>query len=104
MDSSVDATAWDASDTEPPELGKGRLLRLRGTIAPEMQIQRRNFVVGVFGLTLWTGCRLRSEGVQRTVQQLAPEFTLPDQGGAAVSLAQLRDASPAIIVFYRGFW
>lgn len=34
----------------------------------------------------------------------APDFTLPDQTGAAVSLAEVRAAGPVLLVFYRGHW
>jgi cytochrome oxidase Cu insertion factor (SCO1/SenC/PrrC family) len=34
----------------------------------------------------------------------APEFTLPDATGAAVSLADYRGKKPVILVFYRGYW
>lgn len=33
----------------------------------------------------------------------APEFTLPDEGGAPVVLASLH-SHPTLLVFYRGFW
>ncbi|HYV20026.1 MAG TPA: hypothetical protein VFC25_13465 [Verrucomicrobiae bacterium] len=42
------------------------------------------------------------------VGQLAPDFTLPDQDGRPVSLAQLLAApsasNGAMLVFYRGYW
>ena len=34
----------------------------------------------------------------------APDFSLEDQNGAAVSLASLTAKGPAVLVFYRGFW
>lgn len=44
--------------------------------------------------------------------QMAPDFTLPDQDGQPVSLAQLLQAAPdaarrangVVLVFYRGYW
>jgi hypothetical protein len=37
--------------------------------------------------------------------QKAPEFTLPDQDGKPVALADLLSGSKgAILIFYRGFW
>jgi peroxiredoxin Q/BCP len=38
------------------------------------------------------------------VGEPAPDFTLPDATGAAVSLASFRDRSPVVLVFYRGYW
>ena len=39
------------------------------------------------------------------VGQKAPEFTLPDQNGNAISLSDLRSGSRAVaLIFYRGFW
>lgn len=32
--------------------------------------------------------------------QLAPDFTLPSAGGAAVSLSELRGRSDVVLVFY----
>jgi hypothetical protein len=32
------------------------------------------------------------------------DFTLPDQDGHAVSLAELRERGPVLLVFYRGYW
>ncbi len=34
----------------------------------------------------------------------APDFTLPDQDGTPVSLADLLARGPVHLVFYRGFW
>ena len=34
----------------------------------------------------------------------APDFTLPDQLGRPVSTADLRDAGPYVVTFYRGGW
>ena len=36
--------------------------------------------------------------------EVAPEFTLEDQNGHKVALADARDKSPVVIVFYRGYW
>jgi peroxiredoxin Q/BCP len=37
------------------------------------------------------------------VGQSAPDFTLPDQNGKAVSLAAAQ-GHKAVLVFYRGYW
>ena len=33
-----------------------------------------------------------------------PDFTLPDAGGRAVTLADYRGQKPVVLVFYRGHW
>jgi len=38
------------------------------------------------------------------VGEPAPDFTLPDASGAAVSLASFRERAPVVLVFYRGYW
>jgi peroxiredoxin Q/BCP len=37
------------------------------------------------------------------VGAVAPDFSLPDQTGATVSLADFAER-PVVLVFYRGFW
>ena len=44
-----------------------------------------------------------STGAPR-IGQKAPEFTLPDQNGKAVALADLISKRGAVLIFYRGFW
>ena len=38
------------------------------------------------------------------VGQKAPEFSLPDQNGKQIALADLLSPNGAILIFYRGFW
>ena len=50
---------------------------------------------------------LRATGIETSSTQVgdaAPDVTLPDATGAAVSLATLWSRGPLIVVFYRGGW
>jgi peroxiredoxin len=50
---------------------------------------------------------LRRSGIaDRAVKvgQAAPDFTLKDEDGTSVSLAQTRERGPVIVTFYRGVW
>jgi cytochrome oxidase Cu insertion factor (SCO1/SenC/PrrC family) len=38
------------------------------------------------------------------VGQAAPDFTLEDSGGKAMSLSELRGKKSVVLVFYRGYW
>lgn len=67
-------------------------------------MQRRDFAVGVLGLTLAPGCRLTPTGTLAHQRDPAPAFALGDHRGQRISLAQLHATGPAIVVFYRGFW
>ena len=44
----------------------------------------------------------RTEPVK--VGETAPDFTLEDQNGQKVSLADLRGNAPTVLAFYRGNW
>jgi hypothetical protein len=48
--------------------------------------------------------RVPSSPVALRVGEPAPDFTLPDAAGAAVSLASFRGRTPVVLVFYRGYW
>ena len=48
--------------------------------------------------------RVPSSPVVLRVGEPAPDFTLPDAAGAAVSLASFRGRTPVVLVFYRGYW
>ncbi len=43
-------------------------------------------------------------GVKVAVGQPAPDFTLPDAGGQAVTLSSFRGQKAVVLVFYRGYW
>jgi cytochrome oxidase Cu insertion factor (SCO1/SenC/PrrC family) len=38
------------------------------------------------------------------VSEKAPEFSLPDQNGKQVALADLLSPNGAVLIFYRGYW
>lgn len=38
------------------------------------------------------------------VGEVAPDFTLEDQGGRKVTLSEARGKQPVVLVFYRGYW
>ena len=43
-------------------------------------------------------------GVKVAVGQPAPDFTLPDARGQAVTLSSFRGQKTVVLVFYRGYW
>jgi peroxiredoxin len=50
---------------------------------------------------------LRASGIMERVARVgapAPDFTLPNVAGQAVSLAALRARGPVVLSFYRGRW
>lgn len=56
---------------------------------------------GYFNFVL---ARVPPSAVALRVGERAPDFTLPDAAGAAVSLASFRGRTPVVLVFYRGYW
>jgi hypothetical protein len=56
---------------------------------------------GYFNLVL---ARVPNTPTALKVGEPAPDFTLPDAGGALVSLASFRERTPVVLVFYRGYW
>jgi cytochrome oxidase Cu insertion factor (SCO1/SenC/PrrC family) len=38
------------------------------------------------------------------VGEVAPDFTLQDQRGQKITLADARGKSPVVLLFYRGYW
>jgi hypothetical protein len=81
----------------------------RGKVVAPMALFAGLAVTGLFCWGLFYAARQipDSLGAPR-VGQLAPDFTLPDQDGRPVSLAQLLAAphasNGAMLVFYRGGW
>ncbi len=57
------------------------------------------------GLALLAGCSVGLREPETAAKlRRAPDFTLPDEQGRAVSLASLVKGGKAVIVFYRGHW
>lgn len=48
--------------------------------------------------------RLRTRTPPVATGVSAPDFSLKDQTGRAVTLASLTQNGPAVLVFYRGYW
>jgi hypothetical protein len=70
-----------------------------------MPLDRRSFTRAALAvLATGGGCLLRSRGTPAAHDAIAPEFSLPDQDGHTVALADLRAHGPVVVVFYRGHW
>jgi len=91
-----------------PELYRGRIL---GSILAVLSVAGISF----FSYGLFYAVRqLPSAEAAPRVGQKAPEFTLPDQNGKAVTLTELLTTAPrgragakangALLIFYRGHW
>ncbi len=52
---------------------------------------------------LWLS-RVPTRGVTVAVGQPAPDFTLPDAKGEAITLSAFRGQKTVVLVFYRGDW
>jgi uncharacterized membrane protein len=87
-----------------------------GLVLSLLAVRRRASIFSVTGLLLSAACAVLLSGyvfilseqlpeVERVVAlgAEAPAFTLIDDTGSAVSLADFRGA-PVVLVFYRGFW
>ena len=61
-------------------------------------------VLGLGGVFHFVLMRVPSTPSAFVVGQPAPDFTLPDSAGRAVSLADYRGRKPVVLVFYRGDW
>ena len=52
----------------------------------------------------FVGARVPSAPTALRVGERAPDFTLTDASGRAMSLADFRGQKPVVLVFYRGYW
>lgn len=59
------------------------------------------FALGLFAYIVFT--KLPPAALP-AIGAVAPDFTLPDQDGTPVCLAEVRSGGPVFLVFYRGFW
>jgi cytochrome oxidase Cu insertion factor (SCO1/SenC/PrrC family) len=60
-------------------------------------------VLAASAALLWQGYSLPKPQKEMALGQPAPAFTLPDQDGNPLSLADLRGA-PVVLIFYRAHW
>lgn len=84
-----------------PQLYRGRIF---GSIFAVVSF----CLFGLFAYEIFYGLRQlpASAGAPRVGEE-APNFTLPDQNGRAIALADLlsdRNAHGALLIFYRGHW
>jgi hypothetical protein len=56
------------------------------------------------GGALLAACGITPRAPGPPVLGTAPEFSLKDERGRVVTLADLTQRGPALIVFYRGYW
>jgi len=54
--------------------------------------------------TFYVVRQLPASAAAPRVGQKAPDFTLPDQNGRPVALADLISGKGALLIFYRGYW
>jgi hypothetical protein len=65
------------------------------------------FLAAVLAVVVWiSGCGLfvKHKGDVVPVREAAPGFSLQNQNGEAVTLQELLDRGPVLVVFYRGHW
>jgi cytochrome oxidase Cu insertion factor (SCO1/SenC/PrrC family) len=55
-------------------------------------------------LSISIATNAQSPGTPIGVGAIAPDFTLEDQNGHKTTLSDARGKSPAVLVFYRGYW
>lgn len=59
-------------------------------------------------LSVSMAANLKSGSDQRSTPvalgEVAPDFTLEDQGHNKVTLSDARGKNPVVLVFYRGYW
>jgi hypothetical protein len=87
-----------------PEVYRGKIL---GSIVSAISV----LCVGFFAFGIFYEAHVPEPKTVPNVGEKAPEFTLPDQDGKMVALADLlggdvggQKAKGAVLIFYRGFW
>jgi hypothetical protein len=79
----------------------------RGRVAAPVVLAIGVALTGFFSYAVIVGTRdIPSSAGAPRVGDRAPDFTLPDQDGRPVSLAELLAPAPGgvVLVFYRGYW
>jgi cytochrome oxidase Cu insertion factor (SCO1/SenC/PrrC family) len=77
----------------------------RGRVAAPMALAIAVAFAGFLSYAILIGARdLPGSSHAPRVGEQAPDFTLPDQDGRPVSLAQLTAPGGVVLVFYRGYW
>ena len=61
-------------------------------------------LLGLAGFFNFVAARVPMTASAFVIGQPAPDFTLPDAAGRAVSLADYRGKKSVVLVFYRGYW
>ena len=83
----------------------GEADRYRGKVAAPIVLVAGIAISALFSYGILVGTRdLPASGNAPRVGDRAPDFTLPDQDGRQVTLAQLLAPGGAVLVFYRGTW
>ena len=65
-------------------------------------VQSVLFCIAFVAFTLPTFGQNRTTPV--AVGEMAPDFTLESHQGTKVTLSEVREKSPVVLVFYRGYW
>lgn len=62
-------------------------------------------VATILQLTLLCGVVVaQNRATPVAVGEMAPDFTLESHQGTKITLAESREKSPVVLVFYRGYW
>jgi cytochrome oxidase Cu insertion factor (SCO1/SenC/PrrC family) len=69
---------------------------------PTIVIKVAVVMVIALSASAYSGSSQRNSPI--AVGEEAPNFTLDDQNGQKITLADARGKSPVVLVFYRGYW